>query len=288
MSSDNDLHFCWEQVLKTNRLFRISHLFSPAEFSGQLLALHALFASIEQLGSEVSEELVARRKLDWWRFELLSGDITKSTHPVLRYLNRTGAAGSLPGPALEMLLDRAEARLDARAPSNRDEFSQLCGALYMPKLILECALSGQGESLLSGHRSTARTGGLIQLLRESCRKTDRAFWWVPMDVLARFGVSRHDLVENGDAQAVRAVFQEVLGDIPRLSSPAVARTTGKPAITKGLVHIQLLATLQSRQVARLLKQKPSSYGDELDRWYISDVITAWREARYLRMNAASL
>jgi len=286
-AGENDLHFCWEQVLKTNSLFRISHLFSPAEFGGQLLALHALFASIEQLDNAVSEELVARRKLEWWRFELLSGDITKSPHPVLRYLTSTGAAGSLPGPALEMLLDRAEARLDARAPSNRDEFRQLCGELYMPRITLECALSGQDESLISGYGSKAGTGGLIQLLRESCRQADRAFWWVPLDILARFGVSRHDLVENGDSQAARAVLQEVLGEIPRPASPEVARAAGKPAMAMGLVHLDLLAILQSRQVARLMKQKPSSYGVELNRWYISDLITAWRKARYLRINAVS-
>ncbi len=60
--TDNDRQQCWERVLKSNKLFRISHLFAPDEFSGALLALHALFASIEQISSEVSDELVARKK----------------------------------------------------------------------------------------------------------------------------------------------------------------------------------------------------------------------------------
>jgi hypothetical protein len=218
---NNDQYFCWERVLKSNSLFRVSHLFAPQEFAGQLLALHALFASIDQVRSEVSEELVARKKLDWWRFELLPGNISKS----------------------------------------RD------------------------EALVSNHLMVACKGGMLQLLRESYAQADHAFWWVPLNKLARFGVSRQELRENSDSDASRSLFREVLDvcHLPESSDGVAARMNVVPL--PGLVHLQLMALLQSRQLGQLQRKKPSSHGTELNRWRVSDLLAAWRAARHLKVKA---
>jgi len=139
---DHVQHFCWEQILRTNRLFRVSHLFAPPQLSDQLLALYALFASIELLNCELSEELVARRKLDWWRGELLERDATDSHHPVVRHLSETGALRKLPESMLRLLLDSAESRFDALTPIDEDDFLRLCREIYRPQVLLESALGG--------------------------------------------------------------------------------------------------------------------------------------------------
>ena len=282
---NNDQYFCWERVLKSNSLFRVSHLFAPREFAGQLLALHALFASIDQVRSEVSEELVARKKLDWWRFELLPGNISKSRHPVVRHLNETGAAQCLPGKSLENLLETAEARLDTQAPSDMEGLRRLCRGIFQPRMVLECALSGQDEALVSNHLMVACKGGMLQLLRESYAQADHAFWWVPLNKLARFGVSRQELRENSDSDASRSLFREVL-DVCHLpeSSDGVAAPM-KLVPLPGLVHLQLMALLQSRQLGQLQRKKPSSHGTELNRWRVSDLLAAWRAARHLKVKA---
>jgi len=150
----------------------------------------------------------------------------------------------------------------------------------MPRITLECALSGQDETSVPQRRGMAGRGGLIQLLRESSRRQDRAFWWVPLDVLARFNVSRHELAEEGDSPAARAVFREILLEIPAPALPGVPRAAGEPTPAAGPVHVHVLGTLQSRQLSRLRKTKPSTWGAKLDRWTIGDLVAAWREARY--------
>ena len=277
--TDNDRQQCWERVLKSNKLFRISHLFAPDEFSGALLALHALFASIEQISSEVSEELVARTKLEWWRFELSQGNIERSRHPVVRHLGETGAAATLPAMALQSLLDSTERRLDANPPSNMNEFNQLCRVIYQPRIHLECTLCGLDSSFVANHNAIALEGGLLQLLRESFVQAKHEFWWIPLNTLARFGVNRQDLRDNSDAHPARTVFGNILDDSREAPTPETRGPRIKTAAPPGLLHLQLTALLQNRQLQHLQSRQPSRFGAELNRWHISDLIAAWKMAR---------
>ena len=90
-SESNTHQFCWEQVLRINRAFRISQVFAPADKADQLLALYALFAAVEETCSAYSDEEVARRKLHWWRGECLRPGNDGGEHPISRELRRTGA-----------------------------------------------------------------------------------------------------------------------------------------------------------------------------------------------------
>ena len=281
---DNNQEFCRERTLRSNPLFRVSHLFAPTDFAGQVLALHALFASIDQLSSEIGDEFVARRKLDWWRTELSPENINKSNHPVVRYLIDTGAAGSLPGKTLELFLDAAEVRLAARAPTDQEELNLLCELIYQPRVLLECALS-QEDTPVSGLSEIAQTGGLLQLMRESNARENNILWWIPLNVLARFGVTRAGLGNDPDSQNTRAVFEAVFGSCNKLKSPEALSGQGNMAPSPGLVHLHVLALLQSRQLDQLRKIRPSSYRGELNRWRFADLLSAWNAARRMTLNS---
>ncbi len=282
---DHVRRFCWDQILKTNRLFRVSHLFAPSQLSDQLLALYALFASIELLNCEISEELVARRKLDWWRGELLVRDATDSHHPVVRHLSATGALRKLPDSTLRLLLDSAEARFDALTPTDEDDFLRLCREIYRPQVLLESALGGIDETLNSFNTAMLFNGGLIQLLRESGQRKENAFWWIPLSLLARFKVNRNELEAFDDAEIPQALFAYMLE--LRGQSADHRLFNRQPVCVKGagLVHLQLMIALQSRQLSRLRGMSPADYRSEWTRWRIGDLITTWKKARQLNMKS---
>jgi phytoene/squalene synthetase len=282
---DNVQHFCWEQIHKTNRLFRISQVFAPPQMSDQLLALHALFASMELLHSEITEELVAYRKLDWWRSELLGRDAAGSRHPVVRHLYATGAMGKLPESKLRSLLDGAGSRFGALAPADEGEFRRLCQEIYRPQVLLESALGEFDEALNSFNPAMLFNGGLIQLLRESGRRKENAFWWIPLSVLARFKVNRKDLEAPGDTDLQQALFRHVfaLRGQPaghQLFDPQHGFVEGT-----GLAHLQLMIMLHSRQLNRLRGMSPAVYSSELARWRIGDLLAAWKMARQLKVKS---
>lgn len=286
-AGNNNQDFCWERVLKSNRQFRVSHLFAPDEFAGQILALHALFASIDQLNSGAGDEFVARRKLEWWRSELRPGNISKSNHPVLSCLVETGAATSLPVTDLDAFLDTAEVRLNARAPADHEGLEQLCHLIYQPRIQLECALSNQNHQFVGGLREMAQAGGLLQLMRESDARKEDAFWWIPLSLLARHGVSRAGLGEDRDSELARGVFQDVLGYGIQTDSSRTALRQDSEAPSPGLVHLQVMALLQARLLGQLRKKRPSSYQLELNRWRVSDLLAAWNAARRFKLQFSS-
>ena len=122
----NEVRFCWEQVLRTNRLFRISTVFAPADRARQLLPLHALFGAVEEISSKHSDEDLARRKLDWWRQECARLENQGSEHPILRELLDSGAYQAMRKDSLAQLFDDAESRLDPRPPPDVDGLKSLC------------------------------------------------------------------------------------------------------------------------------------------------------------------
>lgn len=282
---DDAQRFCWEQILRTNRLFRISHLFAPPQTSDQLLALHALFASIELLNSEISEELVARKKLDWWRAELLEHDVADSRHPVVLHLCATGALRKLPESSLKLLLDGAESRLDALAPTDEDAFKRLCHEIYHPQVLLELALGGTDQALNSFNPVMLFNGGLTQLLRESSRRKENAFWWIPLSLLARFKVNRTELEVLHFSQVLQALFAHILQLRGQTAHDHVFER--QPDLIKGAGsgHLRLMNTLLSRQLDRFQGLSPDLYRRELSRWRIGDVMAAWKRARQLNMKS---
>jgi phytoene synthase len=286
----NAERFCWEQVLRTNPLFRISQLFSPPEYSPQLLALYALFASIEHLNSGISEESVARTKLEWWRAELLERDAADSNHPVVRYLHETGVAKKLPEPAVRRLLESAGARIDALAPADEEDLRSLCQAVYGPQVLLEAALEEGETALDSLSPAMLVNAGLVQLLRESRRRKENVFWWIPLNLLARFKVTRNQLDARQDSAVTQALFNQIFECTGQGAAGDVATALLDPQAGQvnraELVHLRLMMALQARQLGRLKALSPARYNDELSRWRVGDLLTAWKNARQLKAKSA--
>ena len=286
-SQDNDHRFCWERVNESNTLFRISHLFAPDQFSDQILALYALFASIDQVSHLVSEEQVARRKLEWWRCELKPKNLAESRHPVVRYLKNSGATDFFPAQAVEALFSAADARLDMRPPSDLQEFRSLCSLIYQPRIHLECAVcSGLGVEI-PDFRMASVNGGLLELLRESCGRPERTFWWVPLNLLAHFSISRRELGQNLNSQSAQALFRAIFEENEQLKTEEAEPVSIISPLVPGQMHVLLMAALKSRQIDRLAIERPGSYAAEMARWRVSDVFAAWKLRRKLNETIAT-
>ena len=250
----------------------------------QLLALHALFASIELVCCEVTDEIVAHRKINWWRDELSERQAAQSNHPVVRHLHASGALKKVPAAALRALLGSVEARIETSAPTDEDEFLLLCQGVYRPQVELELAIGGIDGAF---NDEKLMTGGLIQLLRENNKRKENAFWWVPLNLLARFNIKRSDIEAFQDSKALRALFTHLLGLV---RTPIDDRLFyGQVDLPDGVgdVHLQLMIALQNRQLARLLATSPDRYSGELARSRAGDLMDAWKRARQLNKRSKS-
>jgi len=275
----NEVRFCWEQVLRTNRLFRISAAFAPANRTEQLLPLYALFGAVEEISSEHSDEAVARRKLDWWRQEFAQLDGQESNHPILREFVRTGAHQALRKDSLAKLFDDAESRLDAAAPKDVADLRALCCGLSRPQFELELSLSGMQQVAPRSLDTYSAISGFAQLLRESGRRRPPVdYWWLPLTLMARHGLSRAEISRDGGPNpAAQALFAELLEECLDWT-PAPGGASLEPEHA-ALRHLFVLGQLQATAVGRLQPNQPGQFATELTRMGLPQLYQAWKTAR---------
>ena len=282
-SNGNDRRFCWEQVGKGNRVFRISQVFAPRHYAEKLLPLYALFSAVEQICSGISDEDVARSKLNWWRIEVLQNKSTESRHPVMKELSRTGAWHDLRQESVVELLQGAESRLYTSAPPDLEALKGMCAELHRPQLELEYGVSGLTQAVLEFEPGLLARNGLLQLFRESVhRKEQGGFWWVPLNLLARHGVSREEIVTNPRSQAVTDLLLEVVTAGESWGRESVEVSVGGLDNSAPARHLFAINGLYSRKLNQLKSVTPDLFVGELNRLGPADLFKAWKCARRLQ------
>ncbi len=278
----NDQMFCREQVAKTNRLFRISQVFAPRHCVEKLLPVYAFFSVVEHICSSISDEDVAHSKLNWWRIEYLQNEPADSHHPVMKELNRTGALEDLSRKDVAHLLDGAESRLNACAPPGLEALRELCTEVQRPQLELELDVSG-----LKGLVQVLETGllarnGMLQLIRESVHtKEPGSFWWVPLNLLARHGVSREDISRDPRSRGVAELMAEVLQVGQAWGRESSGRSGSRAVDFSPARHVFAINGLYSRKLKRMGGLAPDLFASELGRLGAADLFQAWNCARRL-------
>jgi 15-cis-phytoene synthase len=276
----NERLFCWEQVQATNPLFRISRVFAPVGQAERLLPLYALFAVLEQLCSQWSDLDVARRTLDWWRFECQPGNIERSAHPILRELNRAGACAALDQGALARLFDTTEARLVAAAPADLDGLERLCRCVAEPLYDLELGLCAGLDSAERQAPTACASNGLAQLIRESVAPGRAgSYWWLPLNLLARHGVSRADVGERAHVPAVRALFGDILGRSHGWAGMPGVQHELAPNNLAPMRHFVVFSHLQAYILRQLRGSRPAQYPAAFKRAGAAELFQAWKAAR---------
>lgn len=270
----NERLFCWEQVARINPLFRVSQSFAPAGQAERLLPLYALFSALEQLCANWTDAELVQRKLDWWRSECLAGDPAQSDHPILREL---ASHGALPGRGLlGPLLEGAAGRLDGVAPADGDGLEALCRETGLPQCRIELDVMGEDPGGALAATPVARIG-LAQLLRESMGQgRPNRFWWLPLNLLARHGISRAEVEQEIDSPVSLALFDDILGQAGRWKQPDAATPNSLPPAAR---HLAVHAHLQQRALDRLRGRPPSEYATLLRRAGLAELLHAWRCAR---------
>jgi hypothetical protein len=280
---ENDRMYCREQVGKTIRAFRISTAFAPPSARDGLLALYALFSVIEQICSSVTDESVARDTLQWWRAECLHKPASESLHPLIRELNRNGLASRLPRASLENLFRAAESRLDADAPPEPDALKILCMETQQPQVELEAASAGISFSDLGiGQRQLARAG-LLQLIRESTRhQNGGAYWWLPLNSLARHGLRRDQIESDPGCSAVRAVFAELFASSGKWGGEAEEKAGESTIDLSQARHLFAIHGVYSNIIKRLETTTPDLYAEKIQGQGVVDLFQAWNCARRMQ------
>jgi len=283
-----DQEICWALVGRNLPLFRVSSHYVPEKQFPPTLAIFAFLASIEDIFIRVSDESVALAKLAWWARQFEEPEFSTSTHPVIRRIRRTGAVQ--PGGRIlvrRMLLSAIE-RIDAPPPADEDELKVRCVSIGKPPLSLELSLYGDGNQV-SPPLELAALSGLVHLLRVSSRKKQARYAWLPLNLLARHGLTRQRLKQGVDPETARKIFIEICGlgrswIDSEFAHPGQRRSDAEfsqpgSGNDVGCAHCLIHGALNFRILGKLQTLSQPEHRSLFDSARYSDVFFVWRTAR---------
>ncbi|SRR5579883_927218 len=230
-------------------------------------AFGSLVHELELCCFAIREPEVAAAKLEWWRQELLGASAGTARHPITQTLFAAPQVRAIAPSRWSELTAGAMAQLEAPpAPS----FAALCGALasfYRPVAALEAALLGvvyneaNSQLWIGSHLRRAAAGMEFAPERSVA---------VPLDLLARHGVTRADLGRGG--AAARAALREHTARVGELLAQALRADAGP-----GL-GVRVRARLDLERAERAARAAdPAAALRRRHPW--RTLWLAWREAR---------
>jgi phytoene synthase len=237
MSARGNYRFCRKLVREHDRDRYLAGLFAPSAGRRHLFALYAFNYEIARIRELVHEPMPGELRLQWWRDAISGhahGDVAR--HPAASALVATIEQFSLPRAQFLELIDARTFDLYGDPMPDTAQLEIYCdstaGALFRlaTTLLAGRELQGIAEPLTHAGRTYAITG----LLRVFALHASRGQVYLTLDVLARHGVAREDVVSGKGAPGLPAVLAEIralarghydeasrrLTSLPRESLPA--------------------------------------------------------------------
>ncbi|MDJ1157121.1 phytoene/squalene synthase family protein [Chelatococcus sp. SYSU_G07232] len=254
-------------------------LFAPADKRPHLFAIYAFSHEIARVREVVSDPMPGEVRLQWWRDALGQGPLGgTAAHPVAAALMATIARYRLPVQAFRDLVDaRVFDLYDDPMPSLGD-LEGYCGEtssalMRLASLVLaDGADSGPADA--AGHAGVAYA--ITGLLRAFPWHAARGQLYVPMDVLARSGVTRDDVVSGRGGPGLAAALGEMRLAARGHYEQAAALLPALPmAVRAALLPLALVPAYLARMERR--DYDPFRMVVDLPQWRKQWIL--WRAAR---------
>jgi len=271
-----DLSFCWQQVLSHDPWFRLHYLFAPSQHAEAILALHALAALLEET-LDSSEEALTITRLQWWRSELEPENAQVSAHPVLRTLRASRGGQTFPLSVSEPLVAQVLLRLQGEPLQDEDALKLLCNRLGQATIAAQLGLGNLEDSDQCASWRCAGAG-LASLVEFAIRSKQKSWWFVPLDLQARYQFDMNDMPGKcaGNQGVIRTVskylddwFEEQITDI--------ALSKSENAGIKR--HLVAMSGARKLRFKRTIQVFLSGDSGNPGRWKVSDLFRVWSLSR---------
>lgn len=275
----DDLSFCWEQVLSHDPWFRLHFVFAPKHQADQILALHALFAMLER-ALTLSDESLSLAQLAWWRAELQPERAMVSAHPAVRAYRVSNNNRILPPEVTNLLIGQLIDRLQAQPLGDEQSLKDLCDRVGQSSVRAQLSLYfDDAESLpLEGHCAGS---GLVCLIDAALKSPQQAWWFTPLSLQAKHQFSPSPNMQSGQgAMAVVQTFSEWGGAWLAEQIENFGRTSLPPGETQSARrHLIAMMNAQSIRLSRILNSLVKNGRSDPGRWRLLDMVRVWSSCR---------
>ena len=214
----------------------LAALFAPEAERGDLWTLAAFGAELQRIPLLVSETMMGRIRLQWWRDAIEGGGSEGRTgNPVADALRDVMRRRSLPEGLVHAMIDGRASELDDEALPDEQSFRAYLGKVAGAPFALAARVLGSAHTA-EAERAMAAAGhayGLARLLATLTQYRARGRLPLPRDRIERFDLSPRDLLHAEPPAAYAALVAELAASARDSARQAVALSAslGRPLST---------------------------------------------------------
>lgn len=254
---------CAEQVRRQDYDHYLCGLFAPEEARAGIYALYAFNAEIARTPELVSEPLLGRIRLQWWRDAIAAAAQGGGPHhQVVQALAQAFARFALPLQEFEIMLDAREGEVESEPIEDYAALEKLARATAggLTRLTLTCLGVREPLALRAG-RHVGIAYALTGLLRAVPFHAAQRRLYLPQDRLKAAGVSEAALFEGRKQATLAVVVAGIAAEARRHLRLARRLRAGIPPAA---LPALLPATLLDGYLSRLARQKYDVYSGKID------------------------
>ena len=244
--------YCQDKAAKSGSSFYYSFLFLPPERRRAITALYAFCREVDDVVDECTDTELARTKLAWWQKEIDGTFSGSAQHPVAQALIPVVRTFNLPQSHFQDVIDGME--MDLRY-NRYPDFATLQSYCYRVAGVV-----GLMAAEIFGYRDPAtlkyaeHLGTAFQLtniIRDVGEDARRGRVYLPIDELARFGLSATDIVHLQDREELRPLMEfqieraEQYYEQAFASLPAQDRKAQRPGLVMAAIYQAVLKEIRN-------------------------------------------
>lgn len=251
MPDEPVLSYCAAEIRRYDRDRFLTALFAPPTIRENLFALYAFNHEIAKTRESVSEPMVGRIRLQWWR-EALDGIEANEPrkHEVVEALYRAQQSG-LKIDSLRPLIDAREFDLDETAPATLDELvayaRKTSGKLGLTAASL---LDIDDPDTLKAVEDAGTAHAVVGLIRAIPFHSRDRRRFIPDDVIAESGAGLDDLFELRSSEELKVAVSRIARTADKLIREARKTRTRQG---RAAMPLLLLTSVAASNLKRIEK-----------------------------------
>jgi len=200
--------YCQQKAAASGSSFYYSFLFLPPERRRAITALYAYCREVDDVVDECSDEAVAHMKLAWWRKELSAAFHGAPQHPVARALAEVAPRFNLTEARLNEIIDGMQMDLERNRYPTFEALKVYCHRVASVVGLLSAEIFGYQDPRTLGYAADLGMAfQLTNIIRDVGEDARRNRVYLPLDEMARHGVSEADILQGRETPGFRSLME---------------------------------------------------------------------------------
>jgi phytoene synthase len=254
--------YCQQKTAASGSSFYYSFMFLPKHKREAITALYAFCREVDDVVDECTELKVAQVKLAWWKDEIQNLYKGKPIHPVTKALQPFVHSFHLSEEHFIEIIDGMEMDLNFNRYEDFKQLQLYCYRVASVVGILSAQIFGfENRKTLKFAHDLGLAFQLTNIIRDVGEDARRNRIYIPLDELARFGVTEEDILRSRESDAVKQLLEfqieraESYYDRALNELPAEDRKSQRVGLIMAAIYRTLLREIKADGAEKVLNSR---------------------------------